>query len=215
MTKKQKSTTKVAKQDPDVRMSGAFPDSAPVKPRIPFPSWLRRFILGFTAFYVLLCLAIGAYTLYGRYSVVEPARQALEDGSPESMALAHDLLSTPHVFSGYEPWHGFGTERSEKLAASINEIVARGEEYTEDRLSVLVRWASFWITAAGEHKVQGDVPWVEGDAVVLQSLLDRWDNAISTSRIFMIYLGIVALIFGGLFLVYWKKNLFVKIGPIE
>ena len=201
---KKKSTDKAAKPDP-----------APLKPQIPFPSWLRRFLLGFVAFYALLCLTIGVYTLYGRYLVVEPASEALEDGSPESMALALDLLSTPHVFSGYAPWHGFGSERSEKLATDITKVVASGEEYSEDRLSVLVRWASFWITAAEEHKIQGDVTWVEGDAVVLRSLLDRWDNAISTSIVFMIYLGFVALIFGGLFLIYRRKNLFEKIGPLK
>ena len=215
MTKKKKSSGKAARRDAGCRLSGVLPDPAPVKPQIPFPSWLRRFMLGFVGFYALLCLAIGVYSLYGRYVVVEPARQALEDGSPESMALALDLLHTPHVFSGYAPWHGFGSERSEKLAEDINDIVASGEEYSEERLSVLVRWASFWITAAEEHKVKGDVPWVEGDAVVLRSLLDRWDNAISTSTVFMIYLGLVALIFAGLFLVYWKKNLFEKIGPLK
>ena len=214
-TQREESTGKAARRDPDYRASGALPNPASSKPQIPFPSWLRRFMLGFTAFYAFVCLAIGVYSLYGQYMVVEPAREALEDGSSDSMTSALDRLSTPHVFSGYAPWHGFGSERSEKLAVSVNEIVARGEEYTEDQLSVLVRWASFWITAAEEHKVNGDVPWVEGDAVVLRSLLDRWDNALSTSKIFMIYLALVALIFGSLFLVYRRKNLFEKIGLIN
>ena len=181
----------------------------------PTPVWLRRFILGFAGFYGFLFLAIGGYTLYGRYAVVEPAREALEDGSPEALARALDILRDPHVFSGYAPYHGFGNDKSKKLAGDVADLVALGVPYTAEQQTELVRWASHWIAAAETHKVKGDVEWLDGDKIVLHSLLDRWENGLATSRMAMVYLGIVAMIFGGLFLVYWKKKLFDKIGPIE
>ena len=180
----------------------------------PTPIWLRRFILGFAAFYGVLFLAIGGYSLYGRYRVIEPAREALEDGSPEALARALELLRDPHVFSGYEPYHGFGNEKSKELAETVADLVARGEAGTDARQKEMVRWASHWIAAVETHKIKGDVPWLDGDKVVLYSLLDRWENGLATSRMVMIYLALVALIFGGIYLIYRKKKLFDKIGPL-
>ncbi len=180
----------------------------------PTPIWLRRFILGFAAFYGVLFLAIGGYSLYGRYRVIEPAREALEDGSPEALASALELLRDPHVFSGYAPYHGFGNEKSKELAETVADLVARGEARTDAQQQEMVRWASHWIAAVETHKIKGDVPWFDGDKVVLYSLLDRWENGLATSRMVMIYLALVALIFGAIYLVYWKKKLFDKIGPL-
>ena len=187
------------------------------KPEFPTPTplWLRRFILGFAAFYGILCLTFIAYSLYGRYGVVEPAREALADGSPEALAKAVDLLQDSHVFSGFEPYHGFGSDQAEELAESVERLVAAGEPYTDKQRAQMVQWASHWVAAAQTHKVQGDVPWVEGDAAVLASLLERWENALATSRVFLIYLAIVALVFLGLFVIYWRKGFFERIGPLE
>lgn len=190
------------------RTTGADPFPTPT------PRWLRQFILGFSSFYGLLFLTMGAYGLYGRYAVVEPARQALEEASPEAYARALDLLREPHVFSGYAPYHGFGNDRSKEIAATVDELVAGGKDYTPAQQKELLRWASHWIVAAEDHRVKGGQPWLAGDVEVLESLLERWDNGLANSRMVMIYLAIVAMIFGGLYLVYWRKNLADRIRPL-
>jgi len=171
-------------------------------------------MLGFAALYALLCLGFGAYTLYGHMGVVAPAREALADGSPEALTTALGHLRTPHVFSGYAAYHGFGDDKAKELADAVDGVVARGEPYTEKQRGQLIRRASHWMAAVEKHKVEGDVPWVEGDAAVLASLLERWENALATSRVFMIYLAVIALIFGALFIVYQRKKLFERIGPL-
>lgn len=180
----------------------------------PTPRWVRRFILGFAAFYGLLFLTMGVYGLYGRHVVIEPARAALEEGSPEAYARALDLLREPHVFSGYAPYHGFGNERSEELAQTVDGLVARGEDYSPAQQKELLRWASHWIAAAETHKVRGDLPWLAGDVKVLESLLERWENGLANSRMVMIYLAIVAMIFGALYVIYRRKKLADRIRPI-
>ncbi|MFH1533006.1 MAG: hypothetical protein ABIK09_19960 [Pseudomonadota bacterium] len=194
------------KRNPEPARGDPFPT--------PTPLWLRRFILGFAGFYGILFIVFGGYSLYGRYGVVEPAREALEDGSPEALARALEILRDPHVFSGYAPYHGFGNDRSKELAETVDGVVARGEAYTDAQQTELIQWASYWIAAVETHKVHGDVPWSDGDKVVLQSLIDRWDNGIANTRMVMIYLALVALVFGSLYLVYRRKKLFDKIGPL-
>jgi hypothetical protein len=181
----------------------------------PTPRWLRRFILGFAGFYALLFLLMGGYGLYGAYAVVDPARAGIEDGSPDALAKALDALRDPHVFSGYAPYHGFGNDKSKVLFETVDELVARGQDYTPAQQKELLRWASHWIAAVETHKVEGDVPWLAGDVVVLQSLLERWENGLATSRMFMIYLGLVALIFGALYAIYRRMKYADKIGPLE
>jgi len=192
------------------RQEAAVDDPFPT----PTPIWLRRFILGFAAFYGIMFLVIGGYSLYGRYGVVGPAREALEDGSPEALTRALGLLEDPHVFSGYAPYHGFGNDKSKELAETVDGLVASGAPYTDAQQTEMIRWASHWIAAVETHKVQGTVPWLDGDKIVLQSLIERWDNGIANSRMVMIYLALVALVFGSLYLVYWRKKLFDRIGPL-
>ncbi len=181
----------------------------------PTPRWLRRFILGFASFYGLLFLLMGGYSLYGKYAVVDPAHAAIEDGSPAALAEALDVLRAPHVFSGYAPYHGFGNDKSKELSETVDALVARGQDYTPAQQKELLRWASHWIAAVETHKVQGDIPWLAGDVKVLHSLLERWENGLATSRMFMIYLALVALIFGALYVVYWRMKYADKIGPLE
>ena len=189
---------------------GEAPDPFPT----PTPLWLRRFLMGLAGFYGALCLSFGAYTVYGQFLVVAPAREAIADGSPEALTRALGILETPHLFSGYAPYHGFGGDKAKEVADAVDGVVAAGTPYTEAQQQELLRWASYWLTAAETHKVQGKVPWLPGDALVLTSLMERWENALATSRVFLIYLALVAVIFGGLFLVYRRKKLFDRIGPL-
>ncbi|MBM4372666.1 MAG: hypothetical protein FJ098_13480, partial [Deltaproteobacteria bacterium] len=178
---------------------------------VPFETWLRRLLAGLVISFGLLFLALAGYAVRGRYAVVLPANAALERGD---LVRALDLLEEPHLFSGYAPWHGFGPGRAAALADAVEGLVVSGQDYGEKQLPQLVGNASFWITAAREHRVQGVVPWVPGDEVILRSLLSRWENAQRNTVVTLVYLGVVVAILGALLFAYLRFDLFRRIAPL-
>ena len=169
--------------------------------------------MGLAALATFICLAMWAYNLYGRYFVVEPAGVILHSGADDQLPEAVRLMETPHIFAGYEPYHGFGTPKASKMFEQVKGLMAKGGDYSERHMLLLSHRIAYYVPAFIELKVDGAVPIVSKDRQVLMSLHDRWNNAVRTGFVFSVYMTLVATILSTVFLVYRRKKLWEKLGP--
>ncbi len=177
------------------------------------PEWLDRFLLGLAALAAFICIAMWAYNLYGRYFVIQPAEVILNSGADDQLPEAVRLMETPHIFAGYEPYHGFGTPKGATTFEQVKMLMAKGRDYSERDTRRLSHRIAYYIPAFIELKVDGAVPIVSKDRQVLLSLHNRWKNAVRTGFVFSIYMTLVASILVTVFVVYHRKKLWEKLGP--
>ena len=176
-----------------------------------FPAgWLRRFMLGLAAAAGTIALLLWLYSLWGWVAIVQNSQEALDRGDDDGLKEAVVILETPHVFAAYEAYHGFGTEKAEARADHVTRIVARGSDYSDDELGLLVRQIAYYIPAFLENKERGTVPLVPGDRTIIESLLQRWENALHSGIAFAIHASLVTLLFTILFLAYLKLGHFQR-----
>lgn len=176
-------------------------------------NWLRHFLLGMVLTAGTIALLMWGYSLWGYLAVVQSSRDGLARGDDRGVKEAVAALETPHIFSGYEPYHGFGTEKGAERAQRIATIVGRATEYTLDEQALLIRQVAHYVPAFLEHKVAGTVPLVSGDREIVATLLQRWENALASGIAFAIHASLVSLLLGLLFLAYVKFNLFARFAP--
>lgn len=174
-------------------------------------NWLKNFMLGLCATAGTIALLLWLYSLWGYLAVVSPSREGLATEDDAGLKEAVVALASPHIFSGYEPYHGFGTPKGKKRSERIDAIVARGEPYSEDELAYLIRQVAYFVPAFIKHKVDGQVTVLPGDRAVTRTLLERWENALANGMALAIHLTIVALMFSGLFLAYLKLGHFRRL----
>jgi hypothetical protein len=172
--------------------------------------WLRKFLAGLVIVFGTLALAMWLYSLWGHLSVVGPAAAQLASDDTAVYSQAVRTMETPHIFSGYDPYHGFGTEAGARRFESTRAILAKGRAYSEREKRHLIQGIAFYIPAFIESKLEGEVPVVEGDKEVIASLHSRWENALTSGVFFAIHLTIAAVILGLLLFLYWKLNLFAR-----
>lgn len=184
------------------------------RPQSLYPAeWLDRFLMGLAALAAFICLAMWTYNLYGRYFVVQPAEVILHSGADDRLAEAVRLMETPHIFAGYEPYHGFGTQKASRTFEQVKRLMAAGNDYSERDMLLLSHRIAYYVPAFIELKVDGAVPIVGKDRQVLMSLHSRWENAVRTGFVFSIYMTLVATILSTVFLVYHRKKLWERLGP--
>ena len=171
-------------------------------------NWLKKFLIALTAIFGTLALALWLYGLWGYVGVVAPAREALITEDDDRLKETLISLSTPHLFAGFEPYYGFGTDKGAAMNERVSALVATGAEYTPAQVRFLTRQVAFFIPAFVESKVDGKIPIVAGDRAVISNLEIRWANALHTGIVFAIHLTIISLIIGTLLLVYVRFNLF-------
>jgi hypothetical protein len=186
----------------------------PYPPMEDTPGWLRRFLFGLAAIYLGLVVLFLGYDIWSGLAVIGPAEEALSSAPPDH-AAAWERLEHPHFFSGYEAWHDFGTDNAQKQASRIDIMLAADRPYTDREIQDLKHHASYWIPAFKKHKLEGSVSIQAGDIAVLESLLERWQNARTVTRKFMVYLLLISMITGGLYLLYRRFKLWDRIGPID
>ncbi len=176
-----------------------------------FPAgWLRRFLLGLAAAVGTIALLMWLYSLWGWVAIVQNSHEALDRGDEDGLKQAVVVLESPHIFAAYEAYHGFGTEKAEVRADHVARIVARGTDYSDDELGLLVRQVAYYIPAFLENKGEGSVPLVPGDRTVIESLLERWENALHSGIAFALHASLVALLLTVLFLAYLKLGHFQR-----
>ncbi len=174
------------------------------------PGWLRRFLLGLAAAAGTIALLLWVYSLWGWVAIVQNSHEAIDRGDADGLKQAVVVLESPHIFAAYEAYHGFGTEKAEARFDHVGRIVARGTDYSEDELSLLVRQVAYYIPAFLESKERGSVPLVPGDRVIIESLLGRWENALHSGIAFAIHASLVTILFTILFVVYLKLGHFQR-----
>ena len=172
--------------------------------------WLRRFLAGLAITFASLALAMWLYSLWGHTQVVKPAATQLASDDPAVYSLAVSTMETPHIFSGYDPYHGFGTEAGARRFESVKTLVSRGRAYSDREKGHLIRGIAHYIPAFIEAKIDGNTPVVEGDKEIISSIYARWDNALRTGIVFAIHLTIASLLMGLLFFLYWNLKLFSR-----
>lgn len=176
-----------------------------------FPSgWLRRFLLGLAATGGTIALLLWLYSLWGWVAIVQNTQEALARGDDDGLKQAVVVLETPHLFSAYEAFHGFGPEKALVRSEYVARIVARGTDYTDEERGLLVRQVAYYIPAFLESKERGAVPLVPGDRTIIASLLGRWENALHSGIAFAIHASLVTLLFSILFVAYLKLGLFQR-----
>ena|GEM_PF-6274382 len=154
--------------------------------------WLTRFLLGFSGLFLFLAISFAIYNLV-LSSRGDDARQYIDKGGVEAYSSAVEILSSPHVFAGYEPYHGFGKESSKKWQAEAEEILAGGADYSAEELGFLIHRVDHYLTAWWLERSANNPP-VAGDKVVLLSALDRYTMAIRNAWMFVGYATIVSLL---------------------
>jgi hypothetical protein len=172
--------------------------------------WLRRFLAALVLGFAGIAAALWIYAAWGYVGVVSGAREALALGTDDGVRQAVTLLETPHIFSGYEPFHGFGPAKTAEWSERASAVVGRGREYSEREEQLLTRGIAYYIPAFLEHKVAGTVPLVAGDRRLAEGLLERWDNALRNGMALALHLSLVALIMAGLLMAYRKLRLFER-----
>lgn len=172
--------------------------------------WLRKFLAGLAITFAALALTMWLYTLWGHLAVAKPAAKQLASEDPAVYSQAVRTLETPHIFSGYDPYHGFGTEAGERRFQSTRAILAKSQAYSEREKSHLIQGIAFYIPAFIESKLEGETPVVDGDKEVIASLYSRWENALASGMALAIHFTIAALVLGSLLFLYWKLNLFSR-----
>jgi len=174
-------------------------------------NWLQKFMVVLVSMFALLCVSMWTYSLWGYLAVVSPAEELLSIDEDASLKYALDELSYPHIFAGYEPYYGFGTEDAARLNKRIVKLVGLGRDYSPAQVKYLTRQIAFYIPAFQKLKIAGNTRIVSGDRAVITNLLTRWKNALRTGVIFSIHLTIVSLMLGGLLFVYFRFRLFDKV----
>lgn len=180
-------------------------------PRIFSPGWLRRFLFGLAGAFAVLAIVMWVYNAWAWLAVARPASLEINEGTPEGLKSALARLETPHVFSGYEPWHDFGDPNGKVLLEKVIGILAKGREYTPTEIRFLSKNIAWYVPAFRKTRIDSGVPVVEGDRSVISTLLDRWLNAHHTGIVFAVYLTIAAALLGTLCFLYVKLDLFRKL----
>lgn len=176
-----------------------------------FPAgWLRRFLLGLAAAAGTVALLLWLYSLWGWVAIVHNSHEALARGDDDGLKQAVVILESPHIFAGYEAYHGFGTNKAEGRAQQIADKVARGTPYTDDEVALMVQQIAYYIPAFLEHKERGEVPLLAGDRTIVESLLTRWENALHSGIALAIHASLVTLLLTILFVAYLKLGHFQR-----
>jgi hypothetical protein len=178
------------------------------------PRFLQRFLVGLVFCAGAICAAFWLYSAWGYAAVVQPARAALETGTDEGVKEALLTMESPHIFAGYDPYHGFGDDKAPARAERVRGIVGRGGAYSSREERLLVRGIAYYIPAFIEHKINGQVALVGQDRTIVKSLLERWANALRSGVFFAIHATLVSLLFGALFLIYRRFGLMRRIQPL-
>lgn len=186
--------------------AGTPPPSVMADPTLALPdsrAWIQRFLLIVLLVFFSLALLLSAYNLYmGSQST--KAEAAISTGGLDGYAQAVSTLSSPHLFAGYEPYHGFGRESATAWLEKTQQILESGRDYTPEELGFLIHRADFYLAAFPEVRT-ADNPPVAGDATVLNSLLQRNTHAIGNAWVAVAYLLTVTAILFVPWILYRRK----------
>lgn len=179
-------------------------------PRLVAPltrSWLTRFLLGLAATFAALALVFSVYNLW-IVSATSTAQQSIAKGDLTSLTQAVATLSSPHLFAGYEPYHGFGRESAGQFQRKAEAILASHADYAEADLAFLIHRPDHYLAAWSQERNDQNPP-VPGDTVVLTSIVSRQLNAVSNTWVFIGYFVIVAGLMATVYLIYrrrWRRG---------
>jgi hypothetical protein len=188
------------------------PGASPPSPQRPYPrGWLKRFLWGLFGTFALLAVAMWGYNLYWDFAVAFPAINAIQSESDDAvMEAAADFMS-PHIFSGYQPYTGFGPERAGKVEKSVRKIMSRGTDYLSAEVSFLAHSPSHYVSLFNELKIEGGMAPVHGDREVLMTVALRLDNAVHSGYVFSLHLTLVALLLGLVVFLYYRLRLWDRV----
>jgi hypothetical protein len=163
------------------------------------PLWLRNFLFALFAVFLFLAVSLWLYN-WRKDAQVFDAMVALQSEGDEALARVLDTFDSPHLFAGYETYHGFGPDWTPKMYDRARAIVAAGRDYTSPEMDWLAHQVAFTLPALREVKVEGKVPFVEGDRLVLLTVVERWENAVHAGWLMAAHLTLVTFLLG---LVAW------------
>lgn len=188
------------------------------------PLWLRSFLGALFAAFFLLAVALWIYNVHKDHELLFAAA-SIQSDADDKLAGVLETFESPHLFAGYEVYHGFGPKRAPELFARVLAMVRRGTDYSTPEVDFLAHQVAYYLAALRELKCpsQNDqfefrrhcVPFVPRDREILQTVADRWSSAVHAGYELAIHLTIVATILGLLLLVYVRKCLWERIGPLR
>jgi len=127
-----------------------------------------------------------------------------------------DKLVSPHIYSGYEAYTGFGPQRTLAPAQRALTILREAtHDYSADEQTFLIHEVPYYLAAFQELKASREVPLVPGDRIVISTVLLRHTNAVRSGFAFSIYASLSALLFAAVAWSYLRGGLLRKLSALD
>ncbi len=182
--------------DPNLKEMGSFGMDSALR-TADSRRWLARFLLGILLVFLGLAASFTTYNLVCASEASE-VQASIQKGGLDGLGRAAELLGSPHLFAGYEVYHGFGRESSAQWQTKAQQIMEQGEDYSEVDLGFLIHRPDHFLAAWPQVRNAQNPP-VGGDSIVMQTILQRQQNAIQNVWVFVVYQLVVA----GILVIPW------------
>ncbi len=174
------------------------------KPPVPGDG-LSRFLGGLALAFLALGLGLGIYSGVCHLRTTVSCEKALADGGAEELFRCVHRLRSPHLFSGVEPFTGYGPPREQEKAARAYAMLATGSDYDPKALAFLIHNPAHYLAAFQEHRDTGQV--VSGDYTVVRHVLARHANGVHSGVVFSLHAGLCFVILGLVWMSWFRWGL--------